>query len=98
VLNQSDGTVSHIDPTTNKVVATIRANVPGEGGCIAPGEGSVWVTMPGMPVLTIDPGSNRITASYTGVGGDCIGTGFGSVWLSNHDLGDVWRIRPAAGR
>jgi YVTN family beta-propeller protein len=96
VLNQSDGSVSHIDPTENKVVATIPADVPGEGGCIAAGEGAVWVTMPGTPVLTIDPANNHITARYTGVGGDCIGTGYGSAWLSNHDLGDVWRIRPSA--
>jgi virginiamycin B lyase len=95
VLNQSDGSVSHIDPASNTVAATIPANVPGDGGCIAAGEGVVWVTMPGTPVITIDPSSNRITARYTGVGGDCIGTGFGSAWLSNHELGNVWRIRPA---
>jgi virginiamycin B lyase len=95
VLNQSDGTVSRIDPGANRVAATIPVNVPGEGGCIAAGEGGVWVTMPGTPLSRIDPQTNALTAQFTGIGGDCIGTGFGSVWLSNHELGNVWRISPA---
>jgi virginiamycin B lyase len=94
VLNQSDGSVSRISPATNRVVATIPARVPGSGGCVATGLGKVWVTMPGTPFLAIDPASNTVTERYTGDGGDCIGTGFGSVWLSNHQFGNVWRIKP----
>ena len=94
VLNQSDGTVSRIDPKTNHVVATIAVNVPGDGGCIAAGEGGVWVTMPGTPVSYIDPHTNAVTEQFTGTGGDCIGTGFDSIWLSNHELGNVWRFQP----
>jgi YVTN family beta-propeller protein len=94
VLNQSDGSVSRIDPHTSRVAATILVNVPGEGGCIAAGEGAVWVTMPGTPLSSIDPDQNVVTEQFTGVGGDCISTGFGSVWLSNHELGNVWRISP----
>ena len=93
-LNQQDGSVSHIDPATNRVVATVRTKVPGSGGCIAAGAGRVWVTMPGTPLSEIDPRGNRIVGQWTGVGGDCITTGFGSVWLVNHDLRNVWRIRP----
>ena len=95
VLNQSDGSVSRIDPHTNHVAATIAANVPGEGGCIAAGEGGVWVTMPGTPVSQIDPQTNAVTEQFTGTGGDCIGTGYGSIWLSNHELGNVWRFTPS---
>lgn len=94
VLNQSDGSVSRIDPPTSQVTATILVNVPGEGGCIAAGEGGVWVTMPGTPVSRIDPGRNAVTEQFTGVGGDCISTGFHSIWLSNHDLGNIWRLSP----
>jgi DNA-binding beta-propeller fold protein YncE len=94
VLNQSDGSVSRIDPTSGSVVATIPAKVPGDGGCIATGLGSVWVTMPRTPVLRIDAKSNRITERWQGPGGDCISVGFGSIWLSNHDFGNVWRIKP----
>ena len=96
-LNQADGSVSHIDPSTNTLKATIPARVPGSGGCMAAGEGAVWVTMPGTPLLTIDPANDTITAAYKGVGGDCISTGYGSAWLSNHELGNVWRISPASG-
>jgi len=94
VLNQSDGSVSRIDPHTSQVTATIPVNVPGEGGCIAAGEGGVWVTMPGTPVSRIDPLSNTVTEQFTGVGGDCISVGFHSIWLSNHELGNVWRLSP----
>jgi virginiamycin B lyase len=94
VLNQSDGSVSKLDPGSGSVEATIPADVPGDGGCIATGLGSVWVTMPGTPVLRIDAESNSITERWRGNGGDCISVGFGSVWLSNHDFGNVWRINP----
>ena len=94
VLNQSDGSVSKIDPDSSRVVDTIAANVPGEGGCIAAGLGSVWVTMPATPLLRIDPKSDKITERWTGAGGDCLSTGFDSVWLSNHEFGNVWRIKP----
>jgi virginiamycin B lyase len=94
VLNQSDGSVSKIDPQSSRVVATIPADVPGNGGCIATGFGSVWVTMPQTPLLRIDSKSDKITERWTGAGGDCVSTGFGSVWLSNHEFGNVWRIKP----
>jgi virginiamycin B lyase len=94
VLNQSDGSVSKIDPNSNEVTATIPVHVPGEGGCIAAGLGSVWVTMPKTPLSRIDPKTNQVTERYAGPGGDCLSTGFGSVWLSNHEFGNVWRIKP----
>jgi len=40
------------------------------------------------------PRRDVVREQFTGVGGDCISTGFGSVWLSNHELGNVWRLRP----
>jgi DNA-binding beta-propeller fold protein YncE len=94
VLNQSDGSVSKIDPRANRVVATIAVDVPGSGGIIVVGLGSVWISMPGTPLVRIDPRTDRVTERYTGPGGDAIITGFGSVWLSNHEFGTVWRIRP----
>jgi streptogramin lyase len=94
VLNQSDESVSKIDPDSSRVVDTIAANVPGEGGCIAAGLGSVWVTMPATPLLRIDPKSDKITERWTGDGGDCLSTGFDAVWLSNHEFGNVWRVKP----
>jgi len=93
-LGQGDGDVTRIDPKTGRVVATIDLFVPGTGGCIALGGGSVWVTMPDTPVSRIDAATNTVTERFQGKGGDCISFSDGSVWLSNLDLGTVWRIRP----
>jgi len=50
--------------------------------------------MPQTPLLRIDPKTDKVTERWTGAGGDCLSTGFDSVWLSNHEFGDVWRIKP----
>jgi len=78
----------------NSVTSTIEAASPGDGGCIAAGLGAIWVTIPGAPLTRIDPGTDTVTSRFVGHGGDCLSVGFGSVWLSNHDLGNVWRIAP----
>ncbi|HEV7809427.1 MAG TPA: hypothetical protein VGO64_02410, partial [Candidatus Limnocylindrales bacterium] len=93
-LGQGEGDVTRIDPKTGHVVATIPVYVPGDGGCIAAGGGSVWVTMPETPVSRIDPATNQVTERFTGAGGDCISVSAGSVWLSNLQIGTVWRINP----
>jgi virginiamycin B lyase len=93
-LNQGDGSVSRIDPKTNKVTATIDVGVPGEGGDIAAGEGSVWVTSFGYPISRIDPATNAVVQQFVGKGGDAIRVGLGSVWLSNLEAGTVWRLDP----
>jgi virginiamycin B lyase len=94
VLNQGDGSVSRIDAKTNKLVATIEVGVPGEGGDIAVGEGSVWVTAIDVPMSRIDPKTNRVVVQFAGPGGDATRVAFGSVWLSNHAQHNVWRLDP----
>jgi YVTN family beta-propeller protein len=94
VLNQGDGTVSRIDPKTNKVVATIDVGMPGPGGDIAAGEGSVWVTSYDFPLSRIDPSINRVAQQFVGPGGDAVRVGPGAVWLSNGREQNVWRIDP----
>ena len=93
-LNQGDGSVSRIDPKTNKVVATIEVGVPGPGGEIAAGLGSVWVTSLEFPISRIDPATNKVVQQFAGPGGDAIRVGLGSVWLSNLRAGNVWRLDP----
>ena len=93
-LNQGDGSVSRIDPKTNKVVATIEVGVPGPGGEIAFGEGSVWVTTFEFPLSRIDPARNIVVQQFAGPGGDAVRVGLGSVWLSNLQAGNVWRLDP----
>lgn len=93
-LNQTNGDVSKVDPKTNKVVETIEVGVPGSGGEIAFGEGSVWVTSFEFPITRIDPASGKVVQQFAGEGGDAIRVGLGSVWLSNIRAGTVWRLDP----
>jgi len=93
-LNQTNGDVSKVDPKTNKVVETIEVGVPGPGGEIAFGEGSVWVTSFEFPISRIDPSVGKVVQQFAGPGGDAIRVGLGSVWLSNIRAGNVWRLDP----
>jgi YVTN family beta-propeller protein len=93
-LNQGDGSISRVDLTKNATVATIEAGIPGGGGEIAAGEGSVWATSFEFPITRIDPQRNVVVQQFFGPGGDAIRVGLGSVWLSNLKAGNVWRVDP----
>jgi virginiamycin B lyase len=93
-LNQGDGSVSRIDPKSNKAVATIEVGVPGGGGEIAAGAGSVWVTAFQFPLSRIDPPTNAVVQQFFGAGGDSVRVGLGFIWLSNLRAGNVWRLDP----
>lgn len=93
-VNQGDGTVSRIDAKTNKVVATIECGIPGPGGEIAVGDGSVWVTSFDFPLTRIDVATNKVVQQFEGPGGDAVRFGHGSVWLSNLRAANVWRLDP----
>ena len=93
-LNQGDGSVSRIDPKTNTVAATIELGVPGGGGEISAGEGSVWVTAMEYPLTRIDPAVNKVAQQFFGEGGDSVRAGGGSVWLTHLRAGLVWRLDP----
>jgi YVTN family beta-propeller protein len=93
-LNQGDGTISRVDMKTNRLVATIAAGVPGGGGEIAVGEGSVWVTVMEFPLTRIDPATNAVVQQFAGKGGDSVRVGHGSVWLSDLEGGKLLRLDP----
>ena len=93
-LNQGDGTISRVDTKSNQVIATIQAGIPGTGGEIAFGEGSVWATVFQIPITRIDPERNSVVQQWTGAGGDSIRVGHGTVWLTDLAHGKVWRIDP----
>ena len=81
-LNRGDGSVSRIDPKSNKVVATIAVGDAIVGGDMAVGEGSVWLSARGTPIIRIDPASNRVAQRFTGPGGGAIVVGHGSLWVA----------------
>jgi virginiamycin B lyase len=93
-LNQGDGTISRVDTKSNKLVATITAGIPGTGGEIAFGEGSVWATVFQIPITRIDPATNAVVQQWAGAGGDSIRVGHGSIWLTDLAHGAVWRLDP----
>ncbi len=93
-LNQGDGSISRVDVKTNKVVATIEAGIPGNGGEIAVGDGSVWVTSFEYPITRIDASTNKVVQQFFGDGGDAIRFGLGFVWLSNLRAANVWKLDP----
>jgi DNA-binding beta-propeller fold protein YncE len=92
VLNQGDGSVSRVDATTGKLLATIPAGIPGLGGEIAYGGGSVWATVFGFPITRIDPATNRVVQQFAGTGGDSIRFAHGSIWLTFLIGAKVWRL------
>lgn len=96
VLCKKDGKVDRIDPKTNKVAKSIDLGVPGVGGNIAVGEGSVWVTMTGFPLTRINPAAEKeaVVQQFVGTGGGAITTSTGAIWLSNVAQGTVWKIDP----
>jgi virginiamycin B lyase len=93
-LNQGDGTISRVDTKTNRLVATIAVGIPGSGGEIAFGAGSVWATVLQIPMSRIDPTTNTVVQQWTGAGGDSIRLGHGSIWLSDLAHSLVWRLDP----
>jgi streptogramin lyase len=94
VLTQGAGKVFRISPETNAVVAEIEVGIPGPGGDISAGEGSVWATSFQFPVSRIDPKTNKVVQQFEGKGGDAIRAGRGSVWLSDLQAGVEWRLDP----
>ena len=92
VLNQGDGSISRVDATTGKVIATIAAGIPGLGGEIAFGAGSVWATVFDYPITRIDPATNKVVQQWVGTGGDSIRYAHGSIWLTFLLGSKVWRL------
>jgi DNA-binding beta-propeller fold protein YncE len=92
-LNSGDGTVSRVDPKTNKSAATVTLGVKVTGGQIAAGEGSIWVSTTGAPLVRIDPRTNKAVQIFTGEAGGALAIGHGSLWLAATPK-QIWRIDP----
>ena len=92
-LNRGDGSVSRVDLKSNKVVNTITVDESIAAGTIAAGEGAVWISAPGVPLVRIDPRTNRVTHKFTGAGGGALVVGHGSLWV-NAGPGVTWRVDP----
>lgn len=97
VANEGDGTVSRVDPATNRVVATYR--VGGEPDDVAVQGGIVWVADGSRGVVTpLDPESGTTRPPLRiGPGGHIdLAAGRGYVWAVARDQ-VLYRIDPASG-
>jgi YVTN family beta-propeller protein len=92
-LNTGDATVSRIDPKTNKVTMTIKLGRSIPSGQIVVGEGSVWVSAPGSPLIRIDPRTNRVVQHFSGEGGGAILIAHGALWITVTPKA-IWRLDP----
>lgn len=97
ILNRGNGgqgnTVTRVDPATNKVVATIAIGDGVAEGEIAAGLGSVWISAPGVPLIRIDPRTNKAVQRFTGPGGGAVLVAHGSLWVAAGP-NETWRIDP----
>jgi virginiamycin B lyase len=91
-LNQGDGTISRVDAKTRKLVATVSAGLPGEGGDICYGGGFLWATLFGLPLTRVDPATNKVVRQWKGPGGDSMRFGHGAIWLTDYRKGLLNRI------
>ena len=86
--------MARIDPKTNKVTATIDLAVPNADGTLAFGEGSLWSSLPGFPVIRIAPDTDKVAQQFHGEGGGLVHFGLGSVWVGAVNSGAVARFDP----
>jgi virginiamycin B lyase len=97
VVNQEGGTVSRIDPASNRVVATVP--VANAADTIAVGWDGVWVggwsREKGDTVVRIDPRTNQVVASVP-VASESYGLAVtdDAVWATGLVAGTVTRIDP----
>jgi virginiamycin B lyase len=91
-LNQSDGSLTRVDPKSRKVMATITLGIPGPGGDICYSADSVWTSVFGLPLSRIDVKTNKLVRQWVGRGGDSLRFGHDSLWLTDSHHGLVWRI------
>ena len=91
-LNQGDGTVTRVDAQSRKVTATVIVGIPGPGGDIAFGAGSIWTSVFGVPLTAIDGKTDKVLRQWVGPGGDALRFGHDSVWLTDYKRGTLSRI------
>jgi serine protease Do len=100
VLNSVDETVSRIDPTSDKVVATVRLpDLSSPPRSVAATASAVWLPDADLGLVRIDPGTNR--AMIVSVSGCCSGpvtAAAGVIWAADSRSGTLLRFEPASHR
>jgi YVTN family beta-propeller protein len=98
VANESDGTVSEVNPAAGSVVATIQV---GNGpGAIASGYGSVWVAnLTDSTLSRIEQASGRVAAIIPlGSAPAGLAAGSGGIWVTSAETGRLLLVNPRTSR
>jgi streptogramin lyase len=96
-LNWGDGSVTRVDPTTDRAAITFSLGMEGGGGDIATGGGRVWVRGTKVLLAEIDPATNTVVAIYgPPAGSGAVRVADDLVWVSAHDDPTVW-VLPTPG-
>ena len=91
-LNRGDGSVTRVDSRHQQAVVTVSVGEDVAAGDIAAGEGSVWISAPGVPLVRIDPRTNKVAQRFSGDGGGAVFVAHGSLWLAAGS--QTWRLDP----
>jgi hypothetical protein len=89
VAYQGQGQVQRIDPSSDRVIATIGLRRAASGGGIAVAAGYVWASIDSQSrqghVLVIDPHTDRVSGppAAVGTGPGRLDAGLGSIWVQN---------------
>lgn len=92
-LAQVDGSITRYTPTTKETLR-IEAGLPGVGGSLAFGAGSLWARGTAKRLLLrVDPASNQVVAEYgPAAGAGAVAVGHDAIWLSAYNQKKVWRL------
>lgn len=95
VLGAKEGKIDRIDPKTNKIVKTIELHAGGATGGLAFGEGNLWASVPGFPLMRIDVTAEKekVVQQFWGEGGGWLEFGAGSLWIKTPNS-KLMRIDP----
>jgi YVTN family beta-propeller protein len=96
VANREDGTMSRVDPNTNRVTDTILVGKKPVG--LAVGFGAVWVANSGSGTVSrVDPMGRRVSATIpVGEQPTAVAVGENAIWVTLRSEGSVIRIDPHA--
>lgn len=95
VYCREGGKIDRIDPKTNKVAKTIDTDVPNVDGYLAFGEGSLWLSQPGIPLTKIHAANEKVVQQFYGpeAAGPLVASP-GALWKVDRGEAKIVRIDP----